>query len=175
MLPNNVLIAQRRKLNTVYVNVISESEADKNTYRDAIDNLIELTEVTAAESMLLEAENSWKDDEEFILLKLKLYYKTKNSWAMKKKFSLLKNRECIFPESTGCHRVTGVILKDSSLSGGEAMKRKRLIMMYVSIGLLVVLAIVVMLERMGIQAEDTETDFTYMPHSVISTKKVRKN
>ena len=51
------------------------------------------------------------------------------------------------------------------------MKRKRLIMMYTSIGLLIVLALVVLFERMGIQAEHSDSDYAYMPQTVIERRK----
>lgn len=51
------------------------------------------------------------------------------------------------------------------------MKRKRLIMMYTSIGLLVILALIVLIERMGIQAEQSESDYAYIPQTMIARKK----
>lgn len=90
LLSDNVLIAQRKKLNTFYVNLISEYDGDKKVYKDAIDNLIELNDVTATESLLIDAETQWENDEEFILLKLKLFHKTKDRWAMRKEIQKVR-------------------------------------------------------------------------------------
>ena len=90
LLSDNVLIAQRKKLNTFYVNLLFEYDGDEKVYKDAIDNLIELNDVTAAESLLIDADTQWENDEELILLKLKLFHKTKNRWAMRKEIQKVR-------------------------------------------------------------------------------------
>lgn len=100
LMGDNVLTAQRRKLNTLYVNIISEYDGNKILYKDAIDNLIELNDYTAAESMLLEADIKWKSDEDFFLLKMKLFYETKNRWAMRKEIHFVKESGMYLSPST---------------------------------------------------------------------------
>lgn len=90
LLADNAVMAQRRKLNTLLVQILSESGGDRQLYLDAIDNLIELKEFSAAESLLKEASNRWESDESFFLLKLRLYHKVQNGWALNKEIKLMK-------------------------------------------------------------------------------------
>lgn len=83
LLADHALTAQRRRLNTLFVQILSESDADKTVYLDAVDNLVELDEYTAAESLIEDANRRWPHDESFFLLQLKLYHKARNGLALK--------------------------------------------------------------------------------------------
>lgn len=91
LLADNAVAAQRKKLNTTYVKLLTDQEGTKELYHNTIDNLIELNDFTAARSLLLEADKRWKYDEDMLLLKLKLSHKTKDRYTMRKELQSLKN------------------------------------------------------------------------------------
>lgn len=83
LLPKNAAYAQRQKLKKAVEEYLETDPDNRFLYLEAVHNLLELGENALAEEWLLEAEQRWKEDEQLLLLKLKLYYLQHNSQAMR--------------------------------------------------------------------------------------------
>lgn len=115
MLEDNMMIIQRVRYDTLLRRMIADNPSDKQPYIDATENLIEIGYYDQAEKMILTLSEKWPNEENTWILKLKLYFESRNKVKFEETLSEIKRKKVYF--SSQYRRL--VSFWDPSIKGAE--------------------------------------------------------